>query len=309
LRIEDMPDPEPGAGEVLIAVRAAGLNFPDVLMAQGLYQLKPPLPFVPGMEIAGEIAALGEGVDTFAVGDPVLAEPRPGGLAERVAMPATRVRPMPAGLDYAQGAALTIAYLTALVCLDRRGQVKAGETVLVHGAAGGVGLAAVDIARCLGAKVIAAASTPEKRAVLEARGADHVIDGAPGFYETVRELTDGRGADVVYDPVGGDVFTESTRCIAWNGRLVVVGFASGTIPTLEVNRALIKGFSVVGARAGEWGRRDPEDGKRCMQEIDALAASGRIAPHVGAKVPFERAVEGLRLLQERRAIGKVVVEF
>ncbi|MCP5431805.1 MAG: NADPH:quinone oxidoreductase family protein [Alphaproteobacteria bacterium] len=303
------PDPPPpGPGKVRVRLAYAALNFPDLLMTRGLYQMKPELPFVPGGEAAGHVQDVGEGVEGVAPGDPVIASLATGGLAERALLPAAALRPVPDGLTLAEAAGFTTMYMTAFVALDRRGRLAAGETLLVHGAAGGVGLAAVDLGLVIGARVIATASTPDKRAFLAERGAHHVIAPEPGFREEVKALTGGRGADVIYDPVGGAVFAESMRCIAWDGRLLVVGFASGTIPQLTANIPLIKGFSVVGVRAGEHGRRHPEDGRACRAAIDGLAAEGRLRPHVGAVLPLGDAIEGLRRLDRREAVGKIVID-
>jgi NADPH2:quinone reductase len=276
-------------------------------MVQGKYQFKPELPFAPGMEGAGVVAEVGEGVTKFKPGDKVVAGLRVGGFAEEVNIPADNCRPIPKGMDFVKAAAYPAAYLTAYVALVIRGNLQAGETLLVHGSTGGVGMAAVDIGKLWGAKVIATSASDEKLKTVKARGADHVINVTRGFREEVKDLTGGKGADVIYDPVGGDVFDESTRCIAWNGRLLVIGFTSGRIPTVSVNMPLIKGFSVVGVRAGEYGRRDPEAGRRNIEAIDRLAAEGKIDPHVCATFPLDHAVEAMRMLQNRQAIGKVVI--
>jgi len=306
LRLMDVAVPAPKRGEVKIRLRAASVNFPDILMVQGKYQLKPDLPFSPGMEGAGDATVVGDGVTRVRPGDRVVVGARFGCYAEEIVVPEQVVRPLPARLDYAQGVAYPAAYLTAYVALTRRGELQRGETLLVHGAAGGVGLAAVDVGKLLGARVIATASSEEKRAFLKSYGADHVL-ASTGFREAVKDLTGGKGADVVYDPVGGDVFDESVRCIAFSGRLLVIGFTSGRIPTVSVNMPLIKGFSVVGVRAGEYGRQFPEKGAENIRTIDAWAAEGKIRPHVCAEFPLERAHEAMRMLQERRVIGKVVL--
>jgi NADPH2:quinone reductase len=303
----DVAVPAPGPGEALVAVKAAAANFPDVLMCQGLYQFKPDPPFVPGIDLAGVVVAVGPGAGAVKIGDEVVGGARLGGFAQFACVPAAALRAKPARLDWAAAAAYPAAYLTARVALVRRAALQPGETLLVHGAAGGVGLAAVDYARHLGARIIATASTPAKRAAALAAGAHHAIDSAPGFREAVKALTDGRGADVVFDPVGGDVFDESVRCIAFGGRLLVVGFASGRIPQVAVNMPLIKGFSVVGVRAGEHGRRFPDLGAADLDAIHDLAESGAIRPHVGARLPLEKTGEALALLADRAIIGKAVV--
>ncbi len=309
LTIEQRTLPMPAHGEVRVKMRAASLNFPDVLMTQGKYQLKPPLPFVPGMEGAGEVVALGEGVGGAKVGDAVVVASRFGMIAEEVNVPAVTLRPKAATMSWAEAASYPAAWLTAYVSLVRRGSLKRGETLLVHGAAGGVGMAAVDLGLLLGATVIATAGSQEKLDVLKARGAHHVIDYTKGFRDEVKRLTNDRGADVIYDPVGGDVFDESVRCIAFDGRLLVIGFTSGRIPTVSVNMPLIKGFSVVGVRAGEYGRQFPERGRENIAAIEKLAHEGKVRPHIGLSVTLDNAVEAFRALSTRRVVGKAVVTF
>jgi len=309
LQMDEVDLPPPGKGEIRLKIKATSVNFPDILMIQNKYQFKPPLPFAPGMEGAGIVIALGEGVHDFAIGDEVTAGFRYGGFAEEINIAAENCRPIPKGMDFVQAAAYPAAYLTAYVALICRGKLQPGETLLVHGASGGVGLAAVELGKYFGAKVIATSASDEKLKLVKARGADHVINVSHGFREQVKTLTDGRGADVIYDPVGGDVFDESVRCIAWNGRLLVIGFTSGRIPSLPVNMALIKGFSLVGVRAGEYGRRDPEAGKANMDAIDTLAAAGVIKPYICARFPLEKALDALRMLQNREVVGKIVLEM
>lgn len=308
LKLEMVAAQSPGPGMIRVRMRAASVNFPDILTIQGKYQHKPELPFSPGMEGAGDVIAVGEDVTSFRPGDRVVIGAKQGCFAEEAVVPAAAARGLPAAVSYVHGAAYPVAYLTAYVALVRRGALRAGETLLVHGAAGGVGLAAVDLGKLLGARVIATASSEEKRAFLNTYGADHVLPSS-GFREAVKALTAGRGADVIYDPVGGDVFDESVRCIAFDGRLLVIGFAGGRIPTVSVNMPLIKGFSIVGVRAGEYGRQFPERGAENIQSIDALAAAGKIRPHVCATFPLEKAREAMRMLEERRVIGKVVLEI
>ncbi|MEQ1754060.1 MAG: NADPH:quinone oxidoreductase family protein [Micropepsaceae bacterium] len=308
LRLEERIVPAPPSGMVKVRLRAASVNFPDILMVQGKYQLKPELPFTPGMEGAGDIIEVGEGVADLHVGDKVVLGSRYGCYADEINVPSTLVRALPAGFSYAQGASYPTAYLTAYVGLVRRGCLQAGETLLVHGAAGGVGLAAVDLGKILGAKVIATASTPAKRSFLKTYGADHVLENR-GFREHVKALTNGRGADVIYDPVGGDVFDESVRCIAFDGRLLVIGFAGGRIPMIGANMPLIKGFSVVGVRAGEYGRQFPDRGAQNLRAVNDLAMSGKVRPHVHAVLPLEKALEAMALLQTRQVIGKAVLSM
>jgi NADPH:quinone reductase len=307
LVFEDLDLPALGPDEVRVRIRAASVNFPDLLMVEGKYQHKPELPFVVGGERAGEVMAVGSNVTQFQPGECVVGGGLTGAFAEECQIPASSVRPIPDGVDFAIAAAFTTAYLTAYVSLVRRALLQSGETLLVHGAAGGVGLAAVDLGRVLGATVIATASTEEKRAFLQQYGANHVLPSS-GFRESVKQLTDGRGADVIYDPVGGDVFDESARCIAFDGRLLVVGFTSGRIPSISVNIPLIKGFSVMGVRAGGYGRRFPEKGRENIAAIDRLLAEGKIRPHIGARFPLSSAVDAMRTLADRRIIGKAVIE-
>ncbi len=306
--VREVSTPQPGTGEVLVRVRAASVNFPDLLMTRGDYQLKPALPFTPGLDIAGEVAALGEGVDSFEIGDAVVGGARLGGFAEFAVLPAASLKPKPRRLSFAQAAAYGAAYLTAWVSLVRRARLEPGEWVLVHGGAGGVGLAAVDLAKALGARVIAASASDEKLAILQDEYApDAVVNVTGGFREQVKEITGGRGADVIYDPVGGDVFDESCRCIAFDGRLLVVGFTSGRIPTVDANIPLIKGFSVLGVRAGEYGRQFPERGAQDRESVWRLAEEGRIRPRVHAELRLDRWREAFDLLADRRVVGKAVI--
>jgi NADPH2:quinone reductase len=305
--VMDQAAPSPGPGEVLVRVRAASVNFPDILMCQGRYQFKPDPPFIPGMDIAGDVVATGHGVDAFAPGDAVAGGARLGGFAEFAVAPAAGLRRKPAAMSYAQAAAYQAAYLTAYVALVRRARLQPGETVLVHGAAGGVGLAAVDVAKLLGATVIAASASDVKLEAVAARGADHTINVTGGFRDRVKDLTKGRGADVIFDPVGGDIFDESVRCIAFDGRLLVIGFTSGRIPSISVNMPLIKGFSVIGVRAGEYGRQFPERGRENLQAIWRWAEDGRLAPYVHSETPLRDARKALALLENRHVIGKAIV--
>jgi NADPH2:quinone reductase len=306
--VREVPTPTPGPGEVLVRVRAASVNFPDLLMTRGEYQFKPPPPFTPGLDLAGEVAALGEGVAGFTAGEAVVGGARLGGFAEFAVLSAEALKPKPARLSFAEAAAYGAAYLTAYVALVRRARVEPDEWVLVHGAAGGVGLAAVDLAKALGARVIAASASDDKLAQVRALYApDAVVNVTSGFREQVKAITGGRGADVIYDPVGGDVFDESVRCIAFDGRLLVIGFTSGRIPTVSVNMPLIKGFSVMGVRAGEYGRQFPDKGRENGEAIWRMADEGVIRPRVHAEFPLERWREAFDLLSERRVVGKAVI--
>ena len=300
--IADVPEPAPAPGKVLVRVKAASLNYPDLLMTRGEYQLKPPLPFTPGMEVAGEVIA-GDG---FAPGAAVVCGTRLGGFAEIVSVDAAAVRPKPAHLSFAEAASVGTAYLTAYVALVRLGMARAGEWALIHGATGGVGLAAVDLAKALGCRVIAASRSAEKLAVVARDYAPDAIVTTPGFREAVKEITGG-GADLIYDPVGGDVFDESTRCIAFGGRLLVVGFTSGRIATVSTNMPLIKGFSVNGVRAGEYGRRFPDKGRENLDAIWRLAAEGRIRPRVHAEYPLADWRAAFEAMRDSRMVGKLVL--
>ena len=306
--VRNVDTPSPGAGEVRVTVRGASVNFPDLLMTRGEYQFKPPCPFVPGLDFSGVIDAVGPDVDPARLGEAVVGGARLGGFAEQVVTAAAAVRPKPTALGFAEAAAYPAAYLTAYVALVRRARLEPGEWVLVHGAAGGVGLACVDLAKRMGARVIAASASPEKLAAIDALyRPDALVDVRAGFRDQVKAITGGRGADVIYDPVGGDVFDESVRCIAFDGRLLVIGFTSGRIPSVSVNMPLIKGFSVVGVRAGEYGRQFPERGRENIAAIDALAAAGDIRPHVHAELPLSRWREGFDLLADRKVVGKVIL--
>jgi NADPH2:quinone reductase len=303
----------PGPGEVQVAIKACAVNFPDILMIQGKYQLKPPLPFAPGGEAAGDVVAIGSGVAGFFVGEAVILTCRFGGFAERINVRASAARPMPPGMSYAAAASFQAAYLTAWVALVCRGHLQPGETLLVHGATGGVGMAAVDVGKYLGANVIATGGRDDKLAVVEQRGADHVInytmaDGQlGGFRQKVKDLTKGKGADVIFDPVGGDVFDESMRCINLDGRLLTVGFTSGRWPQAPVNLILIKQISVIGVRAGEYGHLYPEEGAKNLKTVYDLAASGEIKPYVCAAYSLEDSLAALQMLESRNVIGKCVV--
>lgn len=306
--VRSVPVPKPRAGEVLVKVKAASVNFPDLLMTRGEYQLKPPLPFGVGMELAGEVVALGEGVEGLAIGQAVVGGSRLGAFAQYAVLTKDAVKPKPAGLSFAQASAYGVAYLTAYVALVRRAQLQPGEWVLVHGAAGGVGLAALDLAKVMGARVIATSASDEKLAVVMAEYApDAVLNVTAGFREQVKAITGGAGADVIYDPVGGDVFDESVRCIGFDGRLLIIGFTSGRIPNVSVNMPLIKGFSVMGVRAGEYGRQFPQKGLENTQAIWDLADKGLIKPRVHAEFGLDQWREAFDMLANRKVIGKVVI--
>ena len=307
VRLRELPTPEPGPGEVRVKVRAAAVNFPDLMQTRGEHQHKPPLPFVPGMEMAGEIDAVGEDVTQWKPGDAVAGGGR-GGFSEYVVAPAAGLRRKPEGLSFSQAAGYPVAYLTAYVGLVRCGRVQPGEWVLVHGAAGGVGLAAVDLARLLGAKVIAASASDAKLAIVEREyRPDAIVNVTGGFREQVKAIAGGKGADVIYDPVGGDVFDESLRCIAFGGRILSIGFTSGRLPVLPVNIALIKGFSVIGVRAGEFGRQFPEKGRENQAAIWKLAEEGKVRPRVDKEYSLAEWRAALDSLAERKVVGKTII--
>jgi NADPH2:quinone reductase len=307
--VQKVDKPVLEAGQVLVRIRAATLGFQDLLMTQGKYQHKPELPYIVASEMSGDVAQIAEGVTGLAIGDKVVGSKLTGSFAEYGAFEASQLRRLPDGFSYAQGAATSSAYLTAYVSLFRRGDLQAGEWVLVHGAAGGVGLAAVDIAKRAGARVIAAGSSDEKLARVQAAfDVDAVVNVSHGFRERVKQITDGAGADIIYDPVGGDVFDESVRCIAWGGRLLVVGFASGRIPEIPVNLPLIKGFSVVGVRAGEYGRRDPVKGKENMEAIWQMANDGQISPYVHKIFPLDMWRDAFEEMTSRKVVGRIIVD-
>lgn len=294
-------------GQVRIAVRAAGLNFPDVLIVQGLYQHKPPLPFVPGLEAAGEIIDVGGGVMGFAIGDRVIARLRTGAYAEEAVAPSSEIIALPGDFTFVEGATFLVAHITSWHGLVTRGQLRGGETLLVLGAAGGVGLAGVEIGKALGARVLAVASTAEKRAVALAKGADAVIDPGTGpVSESVKNLTEGKGAHVVLDPVG-IAQDEATRCLAMNGRLLVAGFAGGSIPAYAANRILLKSASIIGVRAGEAARHDPKLREIEMRDMMKLAGDGRLRPHVCATFPLAAYSRAMHALMDRQAIGRVAL--
>jgi NADPH2:quinone reductase len=308
LAIEEVPDPPPLAGQVIVGVRACGVNFPDVLIVQGKYQFKPALPFSPGGEVAGVIEAVGSGVHGLHVGDRVLAIAVCGGMAEKLAADASQVLPIPDGVDFVTASCVASAHGTTLYALRDRAQLKAGETLLVLGASGGLGLAAVQIGKRMGARVIAAASSPEKLETCRKHGADELIDYAKEDLKArVKAITGGVGADVVYDPVGGSSTEAALRSIAWQGRLLVLGFTAGEIPKIPLNLVLLKGCQIVGVYWGMSVMRDPAHGRAILQEIIGWLHDGSLRPHVHVSVPLSRAVDALRAIEERRVQGKAVV--
>jgi NADPH2:quinone reductase len=309
LRIEELPAPTPGPGSVRVRVRAAAVNFPDLLVLANRYQIRAQLPFTPGSELAGEVIECGAGVAGLAPGARVYGALLVGAFAEEAVLPAAALARIPDGVDFGNAAAFGVAYTTAWGALVDTAELAQGEAVLVLGAAGGVGLAAVEIARELGARVVAAASSEAKRALCLAKGAAVAIDSAPaGLRERVREATGGAGVDVVLDPVGGAASEAALRSLAPGGRHVVVGFASGEIPRLPTNLLLLRNASLAGFELGGWQRRRPDAAREAREQLHAWLASGRIAPHVGGRFPLERVVEALREVAERRATGKLVIE-
>jgi len=308
LVVEDIASPTPGDGEVLLRVHACGVNFGDTLIIQGSYQVKPELPFSPGMECAGEIASVGAGVENYKVGDRVLAMTGHGGFAQEVLVNAKLLLPMPDAMSYEHAAAFPVAYGTSHVGLDYRAQLKEGETLLVLGAAGGVGLTAVEIGKAMGATVVAAASSAEKLAVCKQYGADHLIDySTEDIRDRMKEITGGKGADVIYDPVGGDAFDAAMRSIAWEGRLVVIGFASGRVPEAKANIVLVKNISVVGFYWGSYNMKKPAVVMQSMQTLMTWYSEGKIKPHVSHTLPMEQAGDALQMMIDRKSTGKVVL--
>ena len=308
LVVEEIPSPKAGAKQVVITVKACGVNFPDTLIIQNKYQFKPELPFSPGGEVAGIIKEVGEGVSHLNVGDTVIAMTGWGGFAEEVLTDASRVFPVPPVFDFKTAATFAYVFGTSYHALKDRAQLKEGETVLVLGASGGVGLAAVQLAKVMGAKVIAAASTAEKLAVCSQYGADAIVNYTDdNWREQVRTLTDGKGVDVVYDAVGGHYAEPALRSMAWGGRYLVVGFAAGDIPKIPLNLPLLKGCAVVGVFWGEFATRQKKDNQANMMQLFGWLMQGKIKPHISAEYPLEQAAQALNDLLERRATGKVVL--
>jgi NADPH2:quinone reductase len=308
LVVEEVDDPVPAAGQVVVDVAGCGVNFPDVLIIQDLYQFKPGLPFSPGGEISGTVSAVGEGVDGIAVGDRVIAMTGWGGMAERVAVGAGTIVPVPDGLDLVTAAGVLMAYGTSHYALKDRAAIQPGETLLVLGAAGGVGLAAVELGAAMGARVIAAASTDEKLALCREYGATETVNYATeDLRGKLKELTGGRGVDVCYDPVGGPYSEPALRSMAWEGRFLVIGFAAGDIPRIPLNLPLLKGCQVVGVFWGAFTGREPARNRANLEEIVQWWAAGRLRPHVSATYPLAEAGAAIRELADRKARGKVVV--
>jgi NADPH2:quinone reductase len=308
LVVEEVADLVPAAGQVVVDVKAAGVNFPDVLTVQGKYQVKPELPFTPGNEFAGIVRSVGDGVTAYRTGDRVIGFTRTGAFAEQALAPADMLMPMPAGMDFEVAAAITLTYGTSHHAIVDRGALQPGETMLVLGAAGGVGLAAIEIGKALGARVIAAASSAEKLAVCKARGADVLIDySREDLREALKAATGGKGPDVVYDPVGGVYSEPALRSIAWRGRHLVVGFANGEIPKLPWNLMLLKGASVVGVFWGDFVRREPQANLAAMRQMLGWMAEGKLRPLVSRRYPLADTAQALNDMAERKVTGKVVI--
>jgi NADPH2:quinone reductase len=308
LEYRDVTSPSAGAGEVVVSVKAASVNFPDVLIIDNKYQFKPPLPFSPGSELAGVVKEVGPGVGGVHPGDRVMAFTIYGAFAEEVALDAARVLPIPPGMDDVTAAALLLTYGTMDHGLRDRGALAAGETVLVLGASGGIGIASIEIAKALGARVIACASSDDKLAACRAHGADAVINYATDDLRArIKELTEGRGVDVIVDPVGGPFTEPALRSIAWRGRLLVVGFAAGEIPKMPLNLTLLKGCSIVGVFWGDFLRREPAAFAASVAQLGQWHAEGKIKPHVSGTFPLARAADAIKLMAERKVIGKLVI--
>jgi len=310
LKVEEMNEPIPNADEVCIKVHAAGVNFPDILMVEGKYQVKPAFPFAPGAEAAGEIISIGENITKYKIGQRVIAMTGHGAFAEIVKASEKKIIPLNDNVDFETASILPMVYGTSAHALIQRGKLKKGETLLVHGAAGGVGLAAVEIGKAMGARVIATASTDEKCQVARDHGADETINYSNGqFKEIVKSMTDGKGADVIYDPVGGDVFDQSLRCIAWEGRLLVVGFTSGRIPSAPANLALLKSCDIVGVFWGAFVERTPHINLENFEKLYKWIDQGFIKPRISMKVSLENTLDAMQAIADRKIIGKAIVKI
>jgi NADPH:quinone reductase len=309
LQRDEVDDPQPEAGQLVVRVRAAAANFPDVLLCRGQYQVRPPLPFTPGIELCGEVVQLGDDVSGFAVDDRVIGSPDlpTGAYGDLTLMTAARTFSAPAALDDAEASAFFIGYQTGWFALRRRAHLQPGETLLVHAAAGGVGSAAVQLGKAAGATVIGVVGGPEKAEVARRLGADLVVDrNAEDFVAAVKEATDGRGADVVYDPVGGDAYARSTKCIAFEGRILVIGFASGEVPSPGLNHALIKNYSILGLHWGLYNEKDPDAIRTCHEELTTLAAQGVARPLVSERLGLDQVADGVQRLADGKTVGRVV---
>jgi NADPH2:quinone reductase len=308
LTVEELPSPRPGPGEAVVSVKAASVNFPDVLIIQNKYQVKPTLPFSPGSELAGIVKEVGEGVTHAKPGDRVIAFASHGAFAEECRLPADRLVPLPAGMDFKTGAAFLLTYGTSHHALRHRAACAPGETLLVLGAAGGVGIAAIEIGKILGLRVIACASSPDKLAVCRTHGADEAIDYvAEDLRARLKALTGGQGVDLIYDPVGGAYSEAALRSSAWRARLLVIGFAGGDIPKIPLNLPLLMERSIVGVYWGEWTHRAPHEFAAAVRELGGWYAEGKLRPHVSLTYPLERAADALRAMAERKVMGKAVL--
>jgi NADPH2:quinone reductase len=310
LVLEEIDDPVAAENEAVVQIYSASLNFPDGLQIQGKYQFQPPMPFTPGSEVGGIITSVGAGIQDFSVGDRVMATPGIGGLAEQVAVKADGLRKIPDSMDFKTAAGFAMIYTTSYYALKQRAQLQPGETLLVLGASGGVGLAAVELGKLMGAKVIAAASSDEKLDFVNRLNPDALLNYGDGeLKERVKELTDGAGADVIYDPVGGDLFDQSCRCINWNGRLLVVGFASGRIPQYKANLALLKGSSMVGVFLGRFRKEDPAEYEKNFAELLGMYDAGKLKPIVTESFAMTDFVDAFNVFTERKVMGKVTLEI
>ena len=310
LHLEHLPDPVPATGEVLVDVAAAGINFPDVLAIAGKYQVKTPTPFVPGNEAAGVVAAVGDGVARYKVGDKVIINSTGGAFSEKCVASELTTMPLPRELSFEQGAGFSVTYGTSYHALQQSAELRSGETILILGAAGGVGITAVEIAKVMGARVIAAASSDEKLAFAASAGADETINYSQvPLKEAVKELTDGKGVDVIYDPVGGELAEQALRALAWHGRYLVIGFASGDIPKFPANIALLKEASIIGVWWGTWASRNPDLQIRNMMDMAALIKAGKLTPRVTESYSLDDYVDAFRAITERRALGKVTLRM
>ena len=310
LKVEEMNEPIPNSDEVCIKVHAAGVNFPDILMVEGKYQVKPAFPFAPGAEAAGEIISIGDNITKYKIGQRVIAMTGHGAFAEIVKASEKKIIPLNDNVDFETASILPMVYGTSAHALIQRGKLKKDETLLVHGAAGGVGLAAVEIGKAMGARVIATASTDEKCQVAREHGADETINYSNGqFKEIVKSMTDGKGADVIYDPVGGDVFDQSLRCIAWEGRLLVVGFTSGRIPSAPANLALLKSCDIVGVFWGAFVERTPHINLENFDKLYQWIDEGYIKPRISMKVSLENTLDAMQAIADRKIIGKAIVKI
>lgn len=308
LRLVELPSKPLGKGQVRVAIRAAGVNFPDTLIIADKYQFKPPRPFAPGHEIGGDVTEVGEDVPGYAVGDRVIGMIGHGGYASEAVVDHANLLPMPANMSYEDGAAFTMTYGTSYYALKQRSSYKAGETLLVTGASGGVGLTAVELGALMGLKVIAAVGSDEKMQICRQYGATMFANYATGrLRDQVKELTNGRGADIIYDAVGGDAFDEAVRCIAWYGRLLVIGFASGRIPSLPANLALLKSCDVRGVFYGAWRGREPVEARKNFDELLQWYGEGKLKPHISMRFPLEKGADAMDALLSRKATGKVVL--